>query len=120
MPSKNAIQFDSAWVSNSSSVSPQAFYSDVTLSAEELVHKVRIDIEEAVEDKNIHFLFPNDTVCGESIFKTVEYYYNGDCLSLELPECLREAGVLEIVMEFKQKMDIFVHHPGQFLSPNSR
>lgn len=59
-------------------------------------------------------------MCGEPFFKVSPYYYNGDCFSMELPTCLREAGVLELNIDFFDKTDIFIHHPGQFLSPNSR
>lgn len=63
---------------------------------------------------------PEETFCDERLFRISPYYYNGDCFSMELPSCLREAGVLEIVFDFYNKTDIFIHHPGQFLSPNSR
>ena len=49
-----------------------------------------------------------------------EYYFNGDCFAMVMPSCLLEAGPLEIVFNFKDKTDIFIHHRGQFLSPNSR
>ena len=37
-----------------------------------------------------------------------------------MPSCLANAGPLEVVIEFYDKTDIFIHHFGQFLSPNSR
>ena len=37
-----------------------------------------------------------------------------------VPSCLAEAGVLEVVIEFYDKTDMFIHHLGAFLSPNSR
>ena len=37
-----------------------------------------------------------------------------------VPSCLAEAGVLEVVIEFYDKTDMFIHHLGSFLSPNSR
>ena len=37
-----------------------------------------------------------------------------------LPECIIAAGPLEVVFEFYDKTDIFIHNTGQFLSPNSR
>ena len=54
-----------------------------------------------------------------SAFKK-EYYFNGDCFATILPDCVIEAGPLEVVFEFYDKTDIFIHHSGQFLSPNSR
>ena len=64
---------------------------------------------------------PGHIFCeGEGIFKTSPYYYNGDCFSLDPPKCLQEAGILEVVITTTDKTDIFIHHGGQFLSPNSR
>ena len=37
-----------------------------------------------------------------------------------MPSCLANAGPLEVEFGFLQKTDIFIHHNGQFLSPNSR
>ena len=37
-----------------------------------------------------------------------------------MPSCLANAGPLEVEFGFLQKTDIFIHHTGQFLSPNSR
>ena len=39
---------------------------------------------------------------------------------MQIPDCLHKAGPLEVVFDFYDKTDIFIHHPGQFLSPNSR
>jgi len=73
-----------------------------------------------VEGSNVLIVKANETLCGENLFKVEEYYYNGDCYALTLPNCLRESGVLELVVDFHDKTDIFIHHEGQFLSPNSR
>ena len=37
-----------------------------------------------------------------------------------MPNCLASAGPLEIEFEFFDQTEIFLHHLGQFLSPNSR
>ena len=87
---------------------------------EEIVKSVNIYAEIEIDGKNGFKILPNETVCGNGLFYTKQYYYNGDCFALELPDCLKSAGVLEIVMNFRNKTDIFIHHPGQFLSPNSR
>ena len=47
-------------------------------------------------------------------------YVNGDCFAVVLPECVMAVGPLEVVLEFYDKTDIFIHNIGQFLSPNSR
>ena len=44
-------------------------------------------------------------------------FYN---LDLNPSDCVIAAGPLEVVFEFYDKTDIFIHHFGQFLSPNSR
>ena len=54
------------------------------------------------------------------MFFKKEYYFNGDCFATILPDCVIDAGPLEVVFEFYDKTDIFIHHSGQFLSPNSR
>ena len=37
-----------------------------------------------------------------------------------MPICLHEAGPLEIIASFKMITDVFIHHEGQFNSPNSK
>lgn len=39
---------------------------------------------------------------------------------MDPPKCLQDAGILEVVLTTTDKTDIFIHHRGQFLSPNSR
>ncbi len=118
---RTALQWGAHWVSNRSGVTPAQFYREVVVGVEELVRSVDVYSEEEVGGTNIlGGLAPNDSLCGEALFSVKEYYYNGDCFSFEPPRCLREAGVLEMVMDFHDKVDIFIHHPGQFLNPNSR
>ena len=64
----------------------------------------------------------NDAICenGQKLFYKKEYYFNGDCFATVLPDCIIAAGPLEVVFEFYDKTDIFIHHFGRFLSPNSR
>ena len=59
-------------------------------------------------------------LCGEDIFFPTEYYFNGRCWTLRLPQCALSKGILEIVADFYNKTDVFIHHPGQFYSPESR
>ena len=118
---KNSIQLGAQWISNDSSVTPVEFYEKVVIPIENVVHSLRIYFEKLIDGKNIIDLKPNDKVCGsEILFETKPYYWNGDCFGLVIPSCLAQAGILEIVMEFYDKTDIFIHHTGQFLSPNSR
>ena len=87
---------------------------------DEVIEDVDIFGELLLDGKNKFRLRPNETFCDEYLFEKKEYYYNGDCFSFVLPKCLSEAGVLEVVFDFFDKTDIFIHHMGQFLSPNSR
>ncbi len=82
--------------------------------------QVEIYGEAEIDGRNIFKLSPNETLCDEELFRTKPYYYNGDCFALHLPRCLRELGVLELVLDFYDKADVFIHHQGQFLNPNSR
>lgn len=117
---KSDIQFQSAWISNDSTVDPITFYEDIVVNVEEIVEDILIYAEVPINGTNNFLLYGNSTFCGEELFKIEQYYYNGDCYALELPKCLIEAGVLEIVFDFRTKTDIFIHHKGQFLSPNAR
>ena len=40
--------------------------------------------------------------------------------SLKIPKCLLDAGPIEIIMKLKIMVDVFIHHEGQFNSPNSK
>jgi hypothetical protein len=118
---KSEIQFGANWISNDSRKSPQDFYNEIVLNVDDIVQKVTIYVEQLVNGKNIVNLGPLDTICnGQTLFTSKQYYYNGNCFALVLPDCLRNAGPLEVVFEFIDKTDIFIHHFGQFLSPNSR
>ena len=86
----------------------------------DVIHAIRIFVEQVIDGKNIIEIGPDDAICGQKIFYKKEYYFNGDCFATVLPECVIAAGPLEMVFEFYDKTDIFIHHFGQFLSPNSR
>ena len=92
-----------------------------------------LKIDEVMEELSIHtagqiggqniFSLSNDnfTLCGQSLFQAKPYYYNGDCYAMNMPKCLLDSGILEVALFFKmKKVDIFIHHPGQYLSPNSK
>ena len=117
---KTDIQFYAQFTSNFSDVSPVQLYEDVVMTVDEIVEVVQIYAEVEIDGKNTFLIRPNETFCNEYIFQTKQYYYNGDCFSLNVPDCLKSGGVLEINIDFYNKTDVFIHHEGQFLSPNSR
>ena len=115
------VQFGASWISNDSNTSPVQFYEDMTLDIEDIVDNTLFYLEQPINGSNILRLKPLQLVCdGVNIFQVKEYYFNGDCFSMQIPECLHKAGPLEVVFDFYDKTDIFIHHHGQFLSPNSR
>ena len=115
------IQFKSQWVSNHSDITPKKFYEDVVYRLEDVVLTVLFNLIKPIKGDKNPKVPPGHIFCdGEGIFKISPYYYNGDCFSLDPPKCLQEAGILEIVLTTTDKADIFIHHGGQFLSPNSR
>ena len=115
------LQFGANWISNDTTKSAQEFYNEFTLDAADVIVDVLFYLEQPIDGSNILKVRPDQTVCnGSQWYKHKEYYFNGDCFTLTLPECLHKAGVLEVVFDFTNKTDIFIHHSGQFLSPNSR
>ena len=98
----------------------QTLFSSIHLK--DIIHTITIYTEQVIDGKNIMVIGPTESVCENSkkIFYKKEYYFNGDCFATILPDCVIEAGPLEVVFEFYDKTDIFIHHSGQFLSPNSR
>ena len=93
-----------------------------TYNLKDIIHTITIYVEQVIDGKNIIKIGPTETLCGngQKLFYKKEYYFNGDCFATVLPDCVIEAGPLEVVFEFYDKTDIFIHHFGQFLSPNSR
>ena len=118
--SRTEIQWNANWLPNDTSKTPQEFYDEIVLKAEDVIDFVRIYTEKQIDGKNMLKLNPNDKVCGQEIFIKKQYYYNGDCFALNPPDCVLEAGILEVLFDFLDKTDIFIHHRDQFLSPNSR
>ncbi len=117
---RSQIQWKANWISNQSDVDPVQFYDDVVLDLEKLVKHVDVYAEAEINGTNLFRMPANETFCGEKLFWTKPYYYNGNCFAFRLPSCLADSGVLELVLDFYDKMDIFIHHPGYFLNPNSR
>ena len=46
------------------------------------------------------------------------FYSNN--FSLTIPKCLLDVGPIEIIMKLNRMVDVFIHHEGQFNSPNSK
>ena len=92
------------------------------MKLKEVIHTITIYVEQEIDGKNIIKIGPGEALCekGQKLFFKKEYYFNGDCFATVLPDCVIAAGPLEVVFEFYDKTDIFIHHFGQFLSPNSR
>ncbi|XP_023334500.1 uncharacterized protein LOC111705999 isoform X2 [Eurytemora carolleeae] len=120
IPSQSAIQFNSNWISNISFISPKQLYESTLIKIEEILVQLRLDLEGSFNGSSIMFIKPNQLVCGKQVFRATEYYYNGRCYTMELPDCILRLGVLEVNIDFIDKTDIFIHHEGQFLSPDSR
>ena len=115
------VQFGAQWLSNDSTKNVLDFYEEMTLDIDDIVDNVLFYLEQPIDGSNIVRFKPNELVCnGSKLFFKKEYYFNGDCFALQIPDCLKSAGPLEIVFDFYDKSDIFIHHIGQFLSPNSR
>lgn len=120
IPTQTAFQYDAQWIANNNQVSPKQLYDEVTRPIEDVVIQVNLFTEDEINGANSFVMGPNDTVCNEALFKVKEYYYNGNCFALTLPRCLQKSGILEVGFYFKEKVDVFIHHHGQFMSPNSR
>jgi hypothetical protein len=115
------VQWQANWNSNNSEKSPKDFYNEMVLQIDDIVANTKFYIEQPINGSNILDLKPYETVCnGQDIFIVKPYYFNGNCYAMKVPDCLEKSGVLEVVFDFYDKTDIFIHHPGQFLSPNSR
>ena len=67
---RNKIQFGAAWLSNNTNITPQSLYQDVIIPVEEIIHSVKIYVEQLINGKNIIDLNANDKVCnGEHLFQ---------------------------------------------------
>ena len=116
-----SIQFGASWISNHSGVSPTEFYEKVVHSAHELINHIIVYTAGQMDGSNIFERSKNLSICGQNLFEAKPYYFNGNCYAIVMPQCLLDIGILEVVLGFNMdKTDIFIHHPGQFLSPNSR
>ena len=80
---RNFIQLGAQWLSNETYTTPEQLYSEVVKPIDDIVHSVRIYLQQEIGGKNIFDLGPRDTICnGETLFRTKPYYWNGDCYGL--------------------------------------
>ncbi len=111
----------SSWASNKTS--PEILFEKAVLKRYDIIEEVVVDLEDPFNGVKQVVVNAQDHICGEGPevwLDELPYYYNGDCYSLNLPRCLSHLGILEIMIKLKVPADIFVHHGGQLLSPNSR
>ena len=117
---------ESIWSSsNGNAESPEELYIESTFSLEEIIGIVEVYLDRYINGSEKVTFDPksNQNPCGEdpkNVFLAREYYFNGNCYSIVMPECVHQAGPLEVIVNVKEAVDAFIHHPGQFLSPNSR
>ena len=117
---------ESIWSSsNGNAESPEELYIESTFSLEEIIGIVEVYLDRYINGSEKVTFDPklNQNPCGEdpkNVFLAREYYFNGNCYSIVMPECVHQAGPLEVIVNVKEAVDVFIHHPGQFLSPNSR
>ena len=117
---------ESIWSSsNGNTESPEELYIESTFSLEEIIGIVEVYLDRYINGSEKVTFDPksNQNPCGEDamkVFLAREYYFNGNCYSIVMPECVHQAGPLEVIVNVKEAVDVFIHHPGQFLSPNSR
>ena len=113
--SVNEYRFNSNWKSNNTGKAAIQLYKDVVIDVTKIVEKINVFLEHQYNGSNVlSFTSSNKKVCdNQSLFEIKEYYYNGDCLSLIMPECLSQSGMLEIALEFNINVHIFLHHKGK-------
>ena len=117
---------ESIWSSSNGNIeSPEELYIESTFSLEEIIGIVEVYLDRYINGSEKVTFDPksNQNPCGEdpkNVFLAREYYFNGNCYSIVMPECVHQAGPLEVIVNVKEAVDVFIHHPGQFLSPNSR
>ena len=99
------IQFNSEWISNDSQIrlgifkkplyeifhfSPLEFYESVIIDIENLIKSIAVDLETPYDGKASVLFSPGNftDICGQSLFRDTEYYFNGRCFSILLPDCI--------------------------------
>ena len=59
-------------------------------------------------------------IFAETLFKTQWYLIYGRCYTFEAPEAIVKLNIEDISLRLKIDSFVFVHHPGQFTSSNSK
>ena len=126
----NGIENISEYIENAQWVSkdvtkagPEELYHEVTFPVEEIIDWVEVYLDRYFKGSEKIVLNLTTNPCGgseEKVFLTREYYYNGNCYSIVMPDCLHQTGPVEVIISLKEDVDVFIHHSGQFMSPNSR
>ena len=103
-------------------VGPAELYDEVVWGPEDLLAEVTVNMEQSYHGNvSLHLQLGRlSNLCDQTVLADIEYYYNGRCFSLHLPDCLTSRGILELQLNLLQPVDVFIHHAGQFLSPDSR
>ena len=85
-----------------------SFYESVIFSIDELISDLKVDLEVPFQGQgSILYSVANfSQVCGQAIYRPTEYYFNGRCYSLLLPDCILDRGILEMRIRFKQQGNI--------------
>ena len=85
-----------------------SFYESVIFSLDELISDLKVDLEVPFQGRgSILYSVANfSQVCGQAIYRPTEYYFNGRCYSLLLPDCILDRGILEMKIRFKQQGNI--------------
>ena len=81
------------------------FYEITFYTIDELLNDITVYLEAPFEGKSkLQIGQTNFTsLCGQSVYRHTEYYFNGRCYSFLMPSCLLENGILEMVFNFKEK-----------------
>ncbi len=125
-PGKEDFTEGSQWSSeNDASKTPESFYNEIVHSLEDILIDITVHLEQDWAEDNFDEhsvkIMPNMSVCGSNKhFNVKPIIFHGDCFQFDLPLCVKELGPLEMTLNFKTGVQIFIHHGGQFLSPNSR
>ena len=70
--------------------SPANFYESAIFDIEDLMEEITVDLEISYDGKSsVLFTAANySEICGVSLYHHTEYYYNGRCFSILLPNCI--------------------------------
>ena len=109
------LYLKSNWNSNKPGKKAKDLYEEVVIDVTNIIEKINIFLECQYNGSNVLSLNSfNKIVChNQSLFEIKEYYFNGDCLILTMPDCLSKSGVLEIALQFNVDVHIFLHHKGK-------